>query len=247
MHLPVPMDRSVSHDQSTRSVIGFWKFCSHSHKSERRPSAPFYFYYFFAPLPFLPRPLPHIRHCHSKLSSLCSHFHLPDTITYAMPPKNSTKTKDVKPEPTTPKPKVKPDPEVAETPKKTPSTSARKPKLTAPPRNYKKLVVEEGVTASIDIKYEGTQQAVAQTGGFSMMLRLEAQNAFTLVKTVRSLSANLGLATPLICPPDRSHRGSLRGTPSHPPSAGQALQVHGPASRSQKCRLSHVLQPQRLD
>lgn len=100
-----------------------------------------------------------------------------------MPPKGASKAKEVvKAAPTTPKPKV--NSEAPETPKK--STSARKPKVAAPPRNWRKLPVEDGAAASIEVKYEGTQQAPALlAGGYSMALKLDAPNAFAIVKTVK--------------------------------------------------------------
>lgn len=99
-----------------------------------------------------------------------------------MPPKAAAKAKEVKVEPSTPKPKVKKD--IAETPKKTPATSTRK-KPTAPPRNYKTLPVDEGATSVLAVKYEGSQQAAAlTTGGYSITLKLDAPNAFTVLTSV---------------------------------------------------------------
>lgn len=104
-----------------------------------------------------------------------------------MAPKAASKAKDVKAPPSTPK--LKPKSEVVETPKKTPTPSHKKAKVAAPPRNYRKLPVEDGAVTSVDIKYEGTQQAPAlQAGGYSMALKLEAPNPFAIVRTVRTLA-----------------------------------------------------------
>lgn len=57
--------------------------------------------------------------------------------------------------------------------------------MVAPPRNWRTLAVEDGLTAAIDVKYEGTEQAPAlAAGGYSMTLKLDAPNAFGIVKTV---------------------------------------------------------------
>lgn len=100
-----------------------------------------------------------------------------------MAPKAAAKAKDVKAEPSTPKPKVKS--EAPETPKKTPNTTARKRPAAPPPLQYAKLSVEDGVNAPINVNIAGSQQAsAAPTGGYRMDLKLDAQNAFTVVKTV---------------------------------------------------------------
>lgn len=106
-----------------------------------------------------------------------------------MAPKAHSKAKDVKPPPSTPTPKSKSKVEAVETPKKTPTTSVKKAKAAAPPRNWKNLPVEDGAITAIEVKHEGTQQAPALSrGGYSMTLKLDASNAFGIVKTARQFS-----------------------------------------------------------
>lgn len=104
-----------------------------------------------------------------------------------MAPKASSKARDVKVEPSTPKPKVKPS--VAETPKKSATPRPRKPPVVAAQPVFTALSAEGGEIPSITVKYEGSQQAAARpAGGYTMSLKLEAPNAFTAVKTVKSCS-----------------------------------------------------------
>lgn len=121
-------------------------------------------------------------------STLTIFCHPPKPLTNnSMAPKAASKAKEVKAEPSTPKPKAKAA-EAPATPKKTPTSTVRKPKMTVPPRNWVKLSTEDGLPAPIDVKFDGFQQAAPSAGGFSMNLKLDGQNAFTVVKTVSPYS-----------------------------------------------------------
>lgn len=106
------------------------------------------------------------------------------------PPSEAESSSDDESAPSTPAPAAKSKPAVAVTPKKTtPQSAARKKKE---PTTYKRLGAEDNMPVQIDVKFEGgSVQAQQITDGvYGHTLKLQAANAFKLVKTVSSPHAS---------------------------------------------------------